>query len=196
MYLRDLQVRLSPIAVLPSGFSWDSVRGAMHAVVEHYLFQLPRRKVKLGDAAKVCIQLGPRPAIGIFSHSDSGIFSDGVGWIWLSSFDFARLARADKTEQQQMFLDAVHEGLMAIAESTQSEIDPFIRAKATLLAHPLPLPEFSEQELLIRRGLAPKEKKKRKGGASDSRATRTVEVKAKAEQSGEREPPMARDLES
>src|SRR6056297_1898532 len=100
MYLRDLQVRLSPIAVLPAGFSWGSVQGAIHAVVEHYLSQLPRRKVKLGDAAKICIQLGPRPAVGIFSHSDSGVFSDGVGWIWLSSFDFDTLARAAKTEQQ------------------------------------------------------------------------------------------------
>lgn len=162
MYLRDLQIRLSPVAVLPAGFSWNSVCGAMHAVVEEYLSQLPRRKVRLGDAAKVCIQLGPRPATGIFSHSDSGIFPDGVGWIWLSAFDFAALATADETEQQKMFLHAIHEGLMEIAESTQSETEPFIRAKEALLAHPLPLPALTDQELLIRWGLAPKDKKKRK----------------------------------
>lgn len=160
----------------------------MHAVVEQYLSQLPRRKVKLGDAAKVCIQLGPRPTLGIFSHSDTGIFPDGVGWIWLSSFNFTKLARADRTEQQQMFLDAIHEGLIAIAESTQSDASPFIRAKAALLAHPLPLPEFTEQELLIRWGLAPKEKKKRKREPGNSRTTKTVEGKAKAEQTHAQEP--------
>ncbi|MFO0175829.1 MAG: hypothetical protein ACK55P_01390, partial [Planctomyces sp.] len=105
----------------------------MHAVIKHYLSQRPRSKVKLGDAAKVFIQPGPRPATGIFSHSDSEIFSNGVGRIWLSSIGFDRLAQADKKEQQQIFLDAVHEGLMRIAESTQSEADVFMRAKETLL---------------------------------------------------------------
>jgi hypothetical protein len=122
------------------------------------------------------------------SQSDFGIFPDGVGWIWLGWFDFAALARADKTEQQQMFLDAIHEGLMVVAESTQSDTEPFIRAKKALLAHPMPLPEFTDQELLIRWGLAPKDNKKGKKRASVSRAARNGGGKAKAEQSHKLEP--------
>lgn len=159
MYLRDLQICLSRVAVLPDGFSWESVHGPMFAVVEGFLAQLPRRKVKLGDAAKVCIMLGPRPPVGIFSHSDFGIYPDGVGWIWMSGFDFATLAVSNQTEQQRMFLDVVHNGLMEFARLTQSDPEPFIRANESLLAHPLPLPEFTREELMIRWGLAPKAKK-------------------------------------
>ncbi len=43
MYLRDLQICVSRVAVLPDGFSWESVHGPMLAVVEGYLAQLPRR---------------------------------------------------------------------------------------------------------------------------------------------------------
>ena len=161
MYLRDLQLDVSSLADLPPSFSLGTIRAPLHAVVEGYLDELPRRKVVLGGAAKVCVQLGPRPAEGTFSHADFGIYPDGVGWIWMPSFDFSALAQADVKGQQVLLLNALHDGLMELARRTKSDTRALLNARDSLVARPWPLPEIPRQELLARWGLLPKAKKKK-----------------------------------
>ena len=172
MYLRDLQFNVSADADWPAGFSPEPLFAVMHTVVEAYLDELPRRAVVLGGAAKVNVQLGPRPAEGIFSDADFGIYPDGVGWIWMSSFDFSALAKADVKGRQLLLLDALHTGLVQLARRTGSNTEAFVNARAAILARPLPLPEIPQEELLRRWGLLPKGKKKRSGGAEPGTSKR------------------------
>jgi hypothetical protein len=171
MYLRDLQLGVSSAADLPPSFSLGAIRASVHAVIEGYLDELPRRKVVLGGAAKVCVQLGPRPAEGIFSHADFGNYPDGVGWIWMPSFDFCALAQADVEGQQVLLLNALHDGLMEFARRTKSDTQVFLNARASLFARPWPLPEIPRQELLARWGLLPKAKRKKPGVRSKRKSS-------------------------
>lgn len=133
MYLCDLQLEPSATAELPPALSWPRIRASMWAVAVGYLAQLPRRKVVLGGASKFDVILGSRPDVGIFSHSEFGIYPDGIGWIWIESFDFSSLAKTDVKGQQLSLLDALHDALLEIARRTKSEPRPFCDAKQALL---------------------------------------------------------------
>jgi hypothetical protein len=145
-------------------------RETLHAVVEGYLDLLPRRKVNLGGAAKIVVVLGPRHTTGSLSHGDFGL-AEGLGMIWLPSFDFAALARADVKGKQLLFLQALHEGLVKIAGRIGSPTEPFNKARETLLAL-LPLPEISENELLMRWGLVRKPRKRKPSARKNARKAR------------------------
>jgi hypothetical protein len=135
----------------------------MWAVSVAYLAQLPRRKVVLGGASKINVMVGPRPAVGIFSHSDCGIFPDGIGWIWMQSFDFTALCNAADLQGQQLsLLDVLHDASLEVAKRTDSDTQPFVRAKQDLLTHRFPLPELRWNELWAHWGLLPKKKRARK----------------------------------
>jgi hypothetical protein len=99
----------------------------MWAVAAGYLAPLPRRKVVLGGASKINVLLGPRPTVGIFSHSESGSYPDGIGWIWIESFDFNVLCEVDLKSQQLSLLNAIHDALLEVARRTQSDTSPFAR---------------------------------------------------------------------
>ena len=62
MFLRDLAVYASDLAVMPQGWSQRDFNVSAHTPVEAYLDQLPRRKVMLDDLAKVNVHIGPRRA--------------------------------------------------------------------------------------------------------------------------------------
>jgi hypothetical protein len=158
MYLRDLQLEPSPAAELPSTLPLQDLRKSMYAVAVAYLAQLPRRKVVLGDAAKINVLLGPRPPAGIFSHDEFGIYPDGVGWIWVEAFDFKGLCGLDAKAGQLMLLDALHGALLDVARRTESDAQPFVEARQALLAHPFPLPELPWRDLEAHWGLLPKQK--------------------------------------
>jgi hypothetical protein len=162
MYLRDLQMEPSPADELPSGLSWPHVRTSMWAVAVAYLAQLPRRKVVLGGASKINVLVGPRPHLGIFSHSDFGIYPDGIGWIWMQSFDFAALSDAGLQARQLSLLNILQEALLEVARRTDSDSQPFVQAKHALLIHPFPLPELRWHELWAHWGLLPKKRKGKK----------------------------------
>jgi hypothetical protein len=149
VYLRDLQVNLSRIAKLPEGYSARAFHDSTHAVVERYLDLLPRRKVKLGGASKVNVQIGPRPSY----ERQFVLLPDGVAFIWMERFDLERYARVDRAEQQRILLDALHGGLLDIVDRTGSDPLPFERARDGLLTRSFPLPEIPEKELLRRWGL-------------------------------------------
>jgi hypothetical protein len=157
MYLRDLQMEPSPAAELPTALSRPGVRASMWAIAAGYLSQLTRRKVVLG-ASKINIMVGPRPAVGIFSHSDFGIYPDGIGWIWMQSFDFNALCDADVQGRQHAFLAVLHESLLEVARRTESDTEPFVLAREALLAYPFPLPELPWHDLWAHWGLLPKKR--------------------------------------
>jgi hypothetical protein len=159
MYLRDLQMEPSPATELPPVLSWPRVRASMWAVAVGYLAQVPRRKVVLGGASKINVMVGPRPAVGIFSHSDFGIYPDGIGWIWMQSFDFTVLCEADLQGQQLSLLNVLHDALLEVARRTDSDTQPFVQAKQALLTHPFPLPELRWHELWAHWGLLPKKRR-------------------------------------
>jgi hypothetical protein len=164
MYLRDLQMEPSPATELPSALSWPEVRASMWAVAVGYLAQLPRQKVVLGDASKINIKVGPRPTVGIFSHSDFGIYPDGIGWIWMKTFDFNGLCESDLQGRQLALLNVLHEALLEIARRTESETQPFVSARQALLAHPFPLPELKWHDLWAHWGLLPKKRRAKQKG--------------------------------
>jgi hypothetical protein len=147
MYLRDLHMEPSPATELPSALSRPGICASMWAVAVGYLAQLPRRKVDLGGASKINIMVGPRPTVGIFSHSDFGIYPDGIGWIWTQSIDFNELCEADLQGRQLALLNAFHEALLEVARRTESDTQPFVLARQALLAHPFPLPELKWHDL-------------------------------------------------
>jgi hypothetical protein len=151
MYLRDLQMNISPLADMSMIMSRDEWRQTLHTVVERYLDELPRRKVQLGGAAKIVVVLGQRETTGPLSHGDFGL-ADGLGRIWLPQFDFAGLRAADFPKRQVLFLEALHEGLLRIASRINADQRPFVGARESLL-HRIPLPEITEKELLTRWGL-------------------------------------------
>jgi hypothetical protein len=159
MYLRDLQMEPSDAVELPSGLSWPLVRTSMWAVAVGYLAQLPRRKVVLGNASKINVMVGPRPAVGIFSHSDFGIYPDGIGWIWMQMFDFSALCEADAQGRQLALLNVLHEALLEVAKLTESDTQPFVSAREALLLHPFPLPELMWHDLWGHWGLLPKKRR-------------------------------------
>jgi hypothetical protein len=160
MYLRDLQLDVSPLSDVTTMMSRDEWRRTLHTVVEQYLDELPRRKVELGGAAKIVVVLGPRETTGPLSHGDFGL-ADGLGMIWLPTFDFVALARADLAERQRLFIEALHKGLLEIASRIGSDPAPFVTARETLLSK-LPLPEITEKELLIRWGFVGKARRRRR----------------------------------
>jgi hypothetical protein len=165
MYLRDLSIELSDRAVLPKGYTARRFHDSTHAVVEAYLGALPRRKVKVGEAAKVILYVGPRDLAEIGSEDDIVVLPDGVAFVWLSGvghdLDVAQYAGSDRTSQQQMLLAALDGGLVAIARRMGGDFAALERVKQTLLAREFPLPEIREQELLWRWGLLSKPAKKR-----------------------------------
>jgi hypothetical protein len=156
MYLRDLQMEPSPATELPTTLSWPRVRASMWAVTVGYLAQLPRRKVVLGGASKINVMVGPRPGVGIFSHSDFGIYPDGIGWIWMQAFEFAVLCEADLQGQQLSLLNVLHDALLEVARRTNSDTHPFVQPKQALLTYTFPLPELSWHDLWAHWGLLPK----------------------------------------
>ena len=170
MYLRDLQLNVSPLVNMTGLMSRDEWRDTLHAVVERYLDQLPRRKVNLGDAAKIVVVLGPRDTTGSLSHGHFGL-CDGLGMIWLPAFDFVGLANANLSGRQLFFLEALHSGLLEIANSIGSPTEPFVKAREALLAHPLPLPGISEKELLTRWGLIRKRRRRKPSASKSGRVT-------------------------
>ena len=76
MYLRDLQLDVSPLVDVARLMSRDEWRQTLHTVVERYLDQLPPRKVKLGGVAKIVVVLGPRETTGPLSHVHFGLAYD------------------------------------------------------------------------------------------------------------------------
>src|SRR5262245_57579859 len=60
MYLRDLAVYAADAAVLLANYTLRDFNSSTHTPVEAYLDQLGRRKVVLGDLAKVNVEVGAR----------------------------------------------------------------------------------------------------------------------------------------
>jgi hypothetical protein len=119
MFLRDLSVELSDLAVLPHGYSARAFSDSTHAVVERYFELLPWGKVRLGGAAKVIVRLGPRPAAGIGTKAAWVVYPDGVDFLWLDELglglDLAQYAAADRKAQQRSLLAALHQGCLVVA---------------------------------------------------------------------------------
>ena len=166
MFVRDLTVELSDLAALPPGYAARAFHDSTHAVVERYLDRLPRRKVRLGDAAKWIVMIGPRPAAGIGVEHDVHVYPGGVGFVWLHDLgldpDLAAYARADRAAQQRTLLAALDAGLRAAAARTGADAEPIAAATRALAAEPFPLPEIPESELRRRWGLLAKPSKARR----------------------------------
>jgi hypothetical protein len=166
VYLRDLAIELSDEAVLPPEYTRRQFHDSTHAVVEAYLDALPRRRVKVADAAKIIVCVGPRPSYGIGTENDLVVYPDGVAFVWLAGIgldiDLTTYIDVDQVTQQQMLLSALHGALLAMAARAGGDARELERARQTLFLKGFPLPEISEQELHRRWGLLPKPVKKRK----------------------------------
>jgi hypothetical protein len=166
MFLRDLAIELSDIAVLPPGYAARQFHDSTHAVVEAYLAALPRRKVKLANAAKIIVCVGPRPAAGIGAEDDFVVYPGGIVFIWLSGIgldlDLGTYVETGRAAQQQMLLAALHGALLNVASRTGDDIAELQQANQALLANGFPLPEISDQELRRRWRLLPTPARKRK----------------------------------
>lgn len=176
MYLRDLSVELSDLAELPAGYTAREFHESTHPVVERYLELLPRRRVRLGGAAKVVLCVGPRPPAGIGTERDFVLYPDGVALLWLRDvgldLDLPLYAQSSQDVQQQLLLAAVEAGLLAIAGRTGEDAAPFEAAAQALRAEPFPLPEIPEDELRRRWGLVSRTKRKGTGGRRGPRPPR------------------------
>ncbi len=175
MYLRDLTVELSDLAELPAGYSARQFHDSTHAVVEPYLDRLPRRKVKLAEAAKVILQVGPRSPGGIPVKDGFVVYPGAVGFLWLHDvgldLDLPTYARSDRPTQQRMLLETLHAGLLEIARRTGDDATWFERAYEQLKTGPFPFPEIPDDELLRRWGLLPKPIKRRKAAVGRKTST-------------------------
>jgi hypothetical protein len=155
MYLRDLAVSISDAAVLPEGRTAPEFNTGTHTPVEAYLDLLPRRKVVLGDLAKVNVVVGPR------RPGDASYFAAlNVAVLYWPWFDFDRYFALPKAEQQLRIVHVLHKALLRIARRTASSPAWFEAAYSQLLSKSFPLPELSEFELRRRWGLlSPREKR-------------------------------------
>ena len=154
MYLRDLAVYASDLAGFPQGFTCGDFNLSTHTPVEAYLESLPRRKVVLGDLAKVNVVIGPRlpGQKAYFAASNVAI----ACWPW---FDFRRYFSLSREGQQCRIIAVLHKTLLRIARRTNSATGWYETAFAALARRSFPLPEITELELRRRTGLLSPRKK-------------------------------------
>lgn len=161
MYLRDLAVYASDEARLPPGRSPRDFNVSAQTPVEAYLDRLPRRRVVLGDLAKVNVVVGPRPA------GEPAYFAAlNVAIVFWPRFDFGRYFALSRAGQQRRIIGVLHKALVRLAGRTNSCTTWYDDALVAFRDVPLPLPELTEFELRRRWGLLlPHEKKalKRRG---------------------------------
>ena len=148
MYLRELSLYSSNVAALPYPHTSREFNAGTHTPVETFLDLLPRRKVWLGDLAKVNVVVGPRPAEAstYFEALNVAI----IYWPW---FKFPTYFALDRAAQQRRVVDVLYRALLRIAYRTESPTHWFESAFSELAATPFPLPEIPERELLRRWGL-------------------------------------------
>ena len=166
MFLRDLAVYASDLAITPPGWSQGDFNVSAYTPVEAYLDRLPRRKVMLDDFAKVNVVIGPRPA------RDQPYWAAlNVAMIYWPWFDFSRHFTLSRAEQQLRIIEVLHKALLRIARQTDSSQTWYREAYSALTSQPFPLPEISDYELRRRWGLlSAKEVRATKRHRKDGRA--------------------------
>jgi len=155
MYLRDLVLCASQLAVFPRGKTARDFNLSAIAPVEAYLDALPRRKVQLDDLAKVNIVVGPKRA------AERPYFAAlNVAIIYWQRFSFRQYFALSRTDQQEQIIKIVHQSLLRIARRTHAATDWYQAALLALKQRPFPLPELSEHEVRRRWGLLPRKRKR------------------------------------
>ena len=166
MFLRDLAVYASDLAVMPQGWSQRDFNVSTCTPVEAYLDRLPRRKVMLDDLAKVNVVIGPRPARDQPYWAALNVAI--IYWPW---FDFSRYFTLSRAEQQLRIIEILHKALLRIARRTDSSQTWYHEAYSALTSQQFPLPEISDYELRRRWGLlSAKEVRAAKRRRKDGRA--------------------------
>ena len=147
-YLRLLGAGLDSQVIRPPGVSERDVNMTLHAVVEAFLDELPRRYPFPG-VGKVYLRLGGQPPGGVRSYGpEVGV----AEFIW-DSFDLTEYLGSDRPRQQAVVLEALERGLLAVAATVGADPAPIRAAATRLRAREFPLPEFSDAELDRRWGL-------------------------------------------
>ncbi len=140
MFLRSHQLNVSSADDIPSEFDVLAFSSSNYAVVTAYETHISKQTVVLGGAKKLNVQLGIRPATGVFAHADFGVYPGGVGWGWIPNFDFQEFAQAKVDARQMLLLDVLHHGVVEFARKMNSDLTPFENA-ITYIARIIPLAE-------------------------------------------------------
>ncbi len=147
-YLRHLGAGLDPGVGRPPGVSERDVNMSLHAVVEAFRDELPRRYPFPG-IGKVYLRLGGKGPSGVRSYAPV----IGVAEYIVNDFDLQAYLASDRRIQQTIVLEALERGLLAVAASVGADSDPIRAAASRLRERAFPLPEFTDTDLLLRWGL-------------------------------------------
>ena len=148
-YLRLLGAGLDSGVARPPGVSERDVNMTLHAVVEAFLDELPRRYPFPG-IGKVYLRLGGQPPGGVRSYGPE----IGVAEFAWDDFDLPAYLASDRPTQQARVLEALERALLAVAATVGADPEPIRTAANRLRAREFPLRELSDSELDQRWGLS------------------------------------------
>ena len=146
MYLRDLAAGATWINRTEERLAFNV---STLCVSLEFLRALPRRKIVLGNLAKLNIYVGEAGPDGIDYDK-----WQGIGNVYVPKFDFGKYFSLSRVDQQEAVLQLYRDAISLVAERTESDATLCYSTIDKVRSLGLPLPDMSVQDYLsaFRRG--------------------------------------------